>query len=555
MTVTLATLERWFLASEDEHLEFKEARNRFDVEELTRYCGALANEGGGHVVLGVTDVRPRIVVGTSAFEDVNRLKSGLMERVTLRIDVTELAHPAGRVLVVSVPSRHLGVPILVRGAAWMRRGEDLVPMTPDLMRRIFEETGLDYSAEICGDASMADLDHRAIEEFRRRWSLKSGRPTMNEESPEQVLTDAELLVEGRVTYAALMLFGSAPSMSRFLPQAEVVFEYRSSDASGPAAQRLDLREGFLLVHDRLWEAINLRNDLQSIQDGLFMRHIATFNEIAVREVIANAVSHRDYRLPGSVFVRQFPRRLEVTSPGGLPNGVTLENILWTQAPRNRRLAEALARCDLIERSGQGVNRMFEESIKEGKPRPSFEGTDAHQVHVTLTGEVRNPAFLRFLERVGSERVASFHTRDLMLLDCIARDEPISVDLIGRKDALIADGIIERVGRGRGQRFILARRLYEFLGQPGTYTRKRGLDRETQKELLLRHLRDRREVGSPLSELSQVLPEISRGQLQYLLGELRDEGRAQMRGRSRGARWYAEVKPKVDDGVTSLPVAE
>src|SRR5579885_3106814 len=107
-------------------------------------------------------------------------------------------------------------------------------------------------------------------------------------------------------------------------QAELVFEYRSSEASGPAADREEYREGFFLWHDAIWNKINLRNDRQSYQDGLFRVELPTFDEVSVREALLNAVAHRDYRLGGSVFVRQYPQRLEVVSPGGLPPGVTPE---------------------------------------------------------------------------------------------------------------------------------------------------------------------------------------------------------------------------------------
>lgn len=96
-----------------------------------------------------------------------------------------------------------------------------------------------------------------------------------------------------------------------------------------------------------------------------MMDVPTFDEVQVREALLNAVAHHDYRLGGSVFVRQFAQRLEVVSPGGFPPGITMANALDRQSPRNRRLAEALARCGLIERSGQGMNLMFERAIRQG----------------------------------------------------------------------------------------------------------------------------------------------------------------------------------------------
>jgi ATP-dependent DNA helicase RecG len=251
----------------------------------------------------------------------------------LRVEVDEISHPDGRVLVFNVPSRPLGMAIQFKGAYWMRGGEDLVPMTPDLLKRIFAETGPDFSAEICPKATMADLDTRAIDNFRRRWLRKSENPALENLSVEQLLTDAELNVDGDITYAALILFGFRQALGKHLGQAEVIFEYRSSEASIPCQQRDEYRLGFFLFMDDIWNKVNLRNEMQHFEDGLFIWDIPTFNEVVVREAILNAVAHRDYRLPGSVFVRQFPRKMEIVSPGSFPPGITPENILWKQMPR------------------------------------------------------------------------------------------------------------------------------------------------------------------------------------------------------------------------------
>ena len=439
MSVSMTELQIWLDAEENEHLEFKEAKERYDFEKLVKYCVALANEGGGTIILGVTDQRPRRVVGSQAFPDLERTKSGLIDRLHLRIDAAAIQHDDGRVLVFSVPSRPLGIPIHYHGAYWMRSGEDLAPMTPDFLKRIFEETGPDFSAEICPHAVLSDLDPVAIEHFRTMWRRKSGNSALEVTPAEQLLTDAELVVKGGVTYAALILLGTRRSLSQFLGQAEVVFEYRSSDVTGPAAQREEFRQGFFLFQDEIWQKINLRNDKQHFQYGFVMLDVPTFNEAVVREAILNAVSHRDYRLPGSVFVRQFPRRLEVVSPGGFPLGITIENILWRQAPRNRRIAEAFPRCGLVERAGQGMNRMFEECIRESKPQPDFSGSDVYQVALTFHGEIQNPQFLRFLEQVGQERLASFITQDFLLLNLVHRDQRIP-SLLRERLPFLVDGV-------------------------------------------------------------------------------------------------------------------
>ena len=114
----------------------------------------------------------------------------------------------------------------------------------------------------------------------------------------------------------------------------------------------------------------------------------------------------------------FPRRLDIISPGGFPVGISAENIIYKQSPRNRRIAEACARCGLVERSGQGADRMFEEMIREGKARPDFTGTDDYEVRLVLSGDIQNPQFLRFLEKAGAEQQTSFTVEDLLLLDSL-----------------------------------------------------------------------------------------------------------------------------------------
>src|SRR5690606_3159352 len=211
------------------------------------------------------------------------------------------------------------------------------------------EAGPDFSAQPCPGTSLESLSSDAVATFRTRWSAKTADQRKLRWSDEETLNNAELLVDGTPTYASLILFGTRATLGRHLAHAELVFEFRSSEASGPAAAREEYREGFFLWHDAVWAAINARNERQSYQDGLFRIELPTFDEIPIREALLNAVAHREYHHSGSIFVRQYPERLEVVSPGGLPPGITTSNILDQQNPRNRRLAEALSRCGLIER--------------------------------------------------------------------------------------------------------------------------------------------------------------------------------------------------------------
>jgi ATP-dependent DNA helicase RecG len=536
MTATLDDLAAWMAAGEDEHLEFKEAKNRFDFELLVKYCCALANEGGGRIVLGVTDRRPRRVVGSQAFENLQRTKHGIVERLRLRIDGWELIHGDGRVLVFEVPGRPLGMPIQYEGAYWMRSGETLTAMTPDLLRRIFDEGHPDFSADTCEQATLDDLDPGAVSAFRTRLAARLRRQDLPQMDLEQLLIDTDLYNPARgLTFSALILLGRGESLTRLLGEAEVVFEYRSDEASIPYQQRVEYRQGFLGYHDDLWRAINSRNETYSVREGLFRREIPSFNEDAVREAVLNAVCHRDYRVYGSTFVRQSPQKIEIVSPGGFPPDVTPENVLFRQSPRNRRLAEAMARCGLVERSGQGADRMFQAALQEGKLPPDFSASTNANVSVVLNGTVQDAAFVVFLERLSQEAHRNFQVADLVVLDAIHRELDIPEYLRPRVGELLTIGAIERAGRSK---FVLSRRFYELKGRPGEYTRRKGLDRQTRKELLLRHIASCGKDGAPFAELAQVLPDASRDELKVLLRELRIAERIRVEGTTRSARWFA-----------------
>lgn len=549
MTATLADLTRWLTApAETEHLEFKEAKNTYADDKVLKYVCALANEGGGHLVLGVTDKPPRRVVGSQALRDRRSIQQVVRQRMQIGIDVEELAHPDGRVVVVHIPSRPIGKPLQVDGAYWMRSTEDVVPMSSERIQEVLEEAGPDFTEVVCAGLTISDLDPVAIARLLDLWAKKSKDDTKRSLPPKQALADLGLMDGDNIRFAAVILLGSRDAIKKHLSSAEVIFEYRSSDASIEAQQRQEWKEAALLVLDDLWNLIALRNDVQRFREGLFVGEIPTFNEDVVREALLNAIAHRDYRDVGSVFVKQWPRRLQVESPGGLPKGITTENIISRQKARNRLLAETLQKIGLVERSGQGMDRMFRDSIREGKATPVFTGTDEHTVVVTLLGEVQDTRFLRYLEKLGTEKLTLFSPYDFIALDRIRREQPLPEVCAVRVPFLIEQGAVERVGRDK---LILSKDLYAFLGERGSYTRKKGLAEGEQRALLLKHI-DENPEGSKLPELRQVLPSASESTVKRLLGKLKADSKVHPAGSRRWAVWKPGPAPSSPGASSSAP---
>ena len=159
MVITPEQIDIWrSVRSETQNLEFKEAKTQYDYTKLCKYCVALANEGGGHLILGIADKLPRQVVGSNAVNDTVDMASKLFQDIGFRVDIEEVNHPDGRVVVFSVPSRPRGTAYHFGGAYLMRSGQQLVPMTEDQLRKIFSEGQPSWLDEIaCKDVSAQEV--------------------------------------------------------------------------------------------------------------------------------------------------------------------------------------------------------------------------------------------------------------------------------------------------------------------------------------------------------------------------------------------------------------
>lgn len=552
MNTTLARLQLILDGIEGEHCEFKEWKTKDDFDALTKYACALANEGGGKIVLGVSDQRPRRIVGTQVWPNFEVTRKSLNQRIHLTTHWEEFQSPEGRVLVIDVPRHAYGLPASWDGRAWMRENDSLVPMSEARRKTIWDEIGRDFSAEPCRGLTVNDLHPASLDAFRHAWvaSLRARREESGRRDAErleglthhQLLRDIELLRDdGTLVKAALILFGTRQAFREHLAQAELVYEFRNTPASGPADLRFEYQEGFFAWQDLLWQQVNepSRNPRQSFQSGLFVRQLPSFAERPVREAILNAVCHRDYLLGSSIFIRHTPTTLTVESPGGLLPQVTVETLLDRQAPRNRRLAEVFQRCGMVERSGQGMNLIFEDAITSAKQLPTPEACP-FQFKLTLHGVVQDPAFLAYLERVGQEKMRLYDTAHLLVLDSVRRETAIPDTLKPLADRLVTDGLLERLGRGRGARLILSRTFAQAIGESAAYTRRKGLDQDESKLLLHKHLVHKGETGATLEELGQVIPSKSKRQVQHLLRLLAQDGKALPPRRGRGGLWKSKT---------------
>lgn len=442
------------------------------------YVVAFCNERGGSLVLGMEDQYPHKVVGTKqSINAVGDLESRIYNDTGIRPDVYELyedeSTKVGRVLVIDIPARPLGKVFKFEDVPLMRVGEELRPMSDEVLKSIWLEQESDFSAEVCEDTSIEDLSDEAIDILKKKYAAKQKNPAFITLSNEQVLSDLHLVFNGKLTYAALILCGKEESLRRFLPQSRIVLGYRKTESLIPYNNRTEYLKPFYIMIDQLWHDINLRNDKIDINEGSYIFNIPFFNEEVIREAINNAVAHRDYRGTSETFILQYQDKLVVKNMGGFPKGVTQDNLLRIQStPRNRLLADVLSKTGIVERSGQGVDKIFRNMISEGKEEPDYSHSDAFRVELHLSSIVKDVAFAQFIESEQRElpeenRLSVF---EVLALNKIKEDKHANIEpaLI---ESLLKRGMIEKRGKTSGIYYVLSKNYYEFAGKEGEYTRQ------------------------------------------------------------------------------------
>jgi ATP-dependent DNA helicase RecG len=359
--------------SEDEHLEFKEATNNFHFEELVDYCVALANEGGGRMLLGITDKVPRRVIGTKAFEVPERTVAGIYERLHLKVTFDEVAHPAGRVLVFHVPSRPVGQPVHYKGRYLMRAGEELVPMTPDQLKKIMAEGEPDWAlkpamTECDGEKVVQVLDTQSYFDL-----LHLPYPATREAVLERFASERLIVRSGgewTITNLGAVLFAKKlESFDRLARKAPRVIVY---EGKNKLETKLDKpgTKGYAVGFQGLVEFINGLVPSNEVIEQALRRSVKMFPEIAVRELVANALIHQDFTEMGmSVMVEIYDDRMEISNPG--KPFISPDRFIDEYQSRNEQVADLMRRLGICEEKGSGVDKVIQAAEAFQLPAPDF----------------------------------------------------------------------------------------------------------------------------------------------------------------------------------------
>ena len=347
-----------------------------------------------------------------------------------------------------------------------------------------------------------DLDPLEFERFRR--SVRERRGRSDEallELNDIELTKALGVVQANgsvrgIRLGALLLFGKEESLRRLVPTHEVAFQVmRGLDVEVNDFFRWPLLRGSEEIEAR----IRARNREAELMVGLLRVGVPDYSERALREALANALIHRDYQRLGAVHFQWHPDRIEVSSPGGFPEGVRLDNLLVTAPrPRNPLLADAFKRAGIVERTARGIDTIFYEQLRNGRPAPSYERSDAASVTVVIPGGDANLDFVRLLV-TESQSGRLLGVDELLLLNALWRDRSFVTEAAARlvqkpeADAratlhrLVEAGLVEERGQKKGRTWHLSAAAYRALGDKAGYVRQRGFEPLQQEQMVLQYV--------------------------------------------------------------------
>ncbi len=543
--------EMMALPKETEWIEFKEAKNNYDFEDLGKYFSALSNEANlkgkpaGWLVLGVTDKPPRQICGTNYQlhqPGLERLKAKIAQntnhQTTFR-EIHELNDAEGRVVLFEIPPAPRGIPTEWKGIAYGRIHESLSPLSLQEIEQIRKQgTPEDWSAQICEGATISDLDLLAIAFAKQEYKEKNkNNPILVTEvdlwDDITFLNKAKVTIEGKVTRTAIILLGKNES-EHFLSPAIARITWVLKDANGIEKDYQHFGPPLILAVDQVFAKIRNLTYRYMRNETLFPTEITQYEPWVIREALHNAIAHQDYTQGGRINVVEESESLLFTNLGEFIPG-SVEEVILRDAPpehyRNEFLATAMVNLNMIDTIGSGIKRMFTIQRQRSFPMPDYDLSERGRVRVKIIGKVVDEKYTRILIKR-----TDLDLLDVIALDKVQKGKPLTEDEFR---SLKTKHLIE----GRRPNLFVSADIAAITDTKADYIKKRAFDKEYHKRMVLEYLNkfgnaSRKDIDRLLMDkVSDALGEDQKKTwITNLLQEMRRDGSIEPVGTTRHAKW-------------------
>ena len=542
---------------EDLTIEFKSDKNKLPDSDLVDAVVAFANTNGGDIYLGIED-DGEITGLHKSHQDITQLAAFIANKTVPPIAVRAEKSEDKQYLKISVPKSR-SIVASSSGKIQRRRIKadgtpENVPMYPhEIASRLSDLSLLDYSSLCVPDAKYSDLD--PVERERLRSIIRmnpQGEQNLLELDDEELDKALRLVADNNgqltPTYCGMLLIGRTESLRRCVPTAEATFQVMNGT-------NVVLNESFILpllaAFEKMETYMNARNSESEIEEGLFRISVPDYNKRAFREALVNAFSHRDYTMMGRVRVQMANDGMTISNPGGFIEGVTIDNLLTVEPHgRNTALADTMKRIGLAERTGRGVDRIFEGSLLYGKPLPDYSESTNVMVKLFIPKSLPDPNFTKLISEEHRTTGESLPINSLLVLNALKRSRRATVKELAdfahitvekariTAERLVESGMLEPSGNGKSRCYTLSAKLYHADNNITGYIRQKGIDNVRYPEMVMQFAK---ENGGTITrgDVMELL-HLTKSQAYNLLKKMVADDKLDSKGTTRNAYYILKV---------------
>lgn len=476
------------LSTENEVVEFKEAKTQFSKDKLGQYYSALANEANlkgkkqAWILLGIKN--DKTIIGTTISEkQLNEYKVEIGQHTSPRsgfINIHEIIRNGKRVLMLEIPPAPKGFPVSWKGFSYGRDGESLGALNTEEFERIRAQANtFDWSAQIIENANISDLSDEAIKQARLRFTQKnpSLKKEIKEWSDKVFLNKAKITIKGKITNTTILLLGKSES-EHFINPASSTITWILKDSDNLEKDYEHFTCPLLLNIESIYGKIRNLKYRYIKDDTLFPEEVDQYDSYIIREALNNCIAHQDYTLGGKILVVESEDASLTFANSGSFIPQSVEQVVTADAPeptyRNKFLANAMVSMNMIDTIGSGIKKMFTIQRKKYFPLPDYDLTN-NKVKVTIIGKVLD---LNYARKVA--QMPNLTLEEIIILDKIAKNKcPTDIEIKTLKDKKLIEG--------RKPNFYISSKVAQATNQKGEYIKMRGFKDEHYKKMILEYL--------------------------------------------------------------------
>lgn len=526
---------------EDLIVEFKSDVKGYSDSDLVDEIVGMTNTKGGDLYLGVEDdgtvtgvsKKHKDPIGVAALI-ANSTVPSVSVRAEIIVednhDVLKIEIPISRTVVSTSSGKMLRRRLKADGSP-----EGIPMFSYEIAGRLSELSLLDFSAQPLSGATMNDLDPNQRVRLReiiqsRPGGEKNLLQLQDDELDKALRLTVEVSGEQVPTVTGMLLLGKESRIAELMPTAKTSFQVLEGTK---VRMNEETTKPLLEVVEQFETYVKAWNPEREMEYGLFRVGVPEFDPAAFREGLINAFCHRDYTMLGTVRLLIDDEGMTISSPGGFIEGVTLQNLL-TVEPRgkNPALADTLKRIGLAEKTGRGIDRIFEGSIIYGRPWPDYSESTSTNVKLFIQRAKADDKFTKLIADEQNRQGKSLSIYALMILSLLKTERRVTLERIvsmtnlgegkirASIEAMIESGLIEAVGRGSTRSFMLSSKVYRESNESIQYVRQTGIDSVAYPEMVLKLAKTQGGTltKQDVSELLKVTPEQAYSIIKKLVAE-------------------------------------